>query len=83
MILLGFNDGDNVIMGYGYLDIVDFIIQNCMNVEDNLQEFYCCVVFNICIGNSDDYFCNYGFFLIVKGWMFFFVYDMNFILNEY
>jgi len=38
MTLLGLADGDNSGTGHGYLDIVDFIIQHCTNVEANLQE---------------------------------------------
>lgn len=66
MTLLGLNDGDNANTGHGYLDIVDFILQNCTNVEDNLQELYRRVAFNICIGNSDDHFRNHGFLLVSK-----------------
>ena len=68
MTLLGLNDGDNATTGHGYLDIVDFIIQNCTNVEENLYELYRRVAFNICIGNSDDHFRNHGFLLTAKGW---------------
>ena len=83
MTLLGLNDGDNATTGYGYLDIVDFIIQNCTDVEENLQELYRRVAFNICIGNSDDHFRNHGFLLTAKGWMLSPAYDMNPTLNEY
>ena len=83
MTLLGLNDGDNAATGHGYLDIVDFIIQNCTNVEDNLQELYRRVAFNICIGNSDDHFRNHGFLLTEKGWTLSPAYDMNPTLNEY
>ena len=83
MTLLGLNDGDNATTGHGYLDIVDFIIQNCTNVEDNLQELYRRVAFNICIGNSDDHFRNHGFLLTAKGWTLSPAYDMNPTLNEY
>lgn len=54
--LLGLRDGDNALNGYGYLDIVDFIIRHCTDVEGNLRELYRRVAFNICIGNSDDLF---------------------------
>ena len=54
------------LQGHGYLDIVDFIIQNCTDVERNLQEMYRRVAFNICIGNSDDHFRNHGFLLTAK-----------------
>ena len=65
------------------MDIVDFIIQNCTNVEDNLKELYRRVVFNICIGNTDDHFRNHGFLLTAKGWTLSPAYDMNPTLNEY
>lgn len=81
--LLGLNDGDNANTGHGYLDIVDFIIQNCTKVENNLQELYRRIAFNICIGNSDDHFRNHGFLLTAKGWTLSPAYDMNPTLNEY
>ena len=83
MTLLGLNDGDNATTGHGYLDIVDFIIQSCTNVEENLQELYRRAAFNICIGNSDDHFRNHGFLLTAKGWALSPAYDMNPTLNEY
>lgn len=81
--LLGLNDGDNANTGHGYLDIVDFIIQNCTKVENNLRELYRRIAFNICIGNSDDHFRNHGFLLTAKGWTLSPAYDMNPTLNEY
>lgn len=83
MTLLGLSDGDNATTGHGYLDIVDFIIQNCTDVERNLQELYRRVAFNICIGNTDDHFRNHGFLLTAKGWTLSPAYDMNPTLNEY
>jgi serine/threonine-protein kinase HipA len=83
MTLLGLNDGDNATTGRGYLDIVDFIIQNCTNVEESLHELYRRVAFNICIGNSDDHFRNHGFLLTAKGWTLSPAYDMNPTLNKY
>ncbi len=83
MTLLGLNDGNNANTGHGYLDIVDFILQNCTNVEDNLQELYRRVAFNICVGNTDEHFRNHGFLLTAKGWTLSPAYDMNPSLNEY
>ena len=83
MSLLGLKDGDNAQSGFGYLDIVDFIIQGCCDVEKNLHELYRRVAFNICIGNSDDHFRNHGFLLTPKGWTLSPAYDMNPTLNEY
>ncbi|MDL2309805.1 type II toxin-antitoxin system HipA family toxin [Parabacteroides sp. OttesenSCG-928-B22] len=83
MTLLGLNDGNNATTGHGYLDIVDFIIQNCTHVENNLQALYRRVAFNICIGNSDDHFRNHGFLLTAKGWTLSPAYDINPTLNNY
>ncbi len=83
MTLLGLSDGDNASNGFGYLDIVDFIIQHCTDVQANLQELYRRVAFNICIGNSDDHFRNHGFLLTAKGWTLSPAYDMNPTLNPY
>ena len=83
MTLLGLTDGCDAKTGNGYLDIVDFIIQNCCDVEYNLRQLYRRVAFNIAIGNSDDHFRNHGFLLTPKGWTLSPAYDMNPTLNEY
>ena len=83
MTLLGLTDGCDAKTGNGYLDIVDFILQNCCDVEDNLRQLYRRVAFNIAIGNSDDHFRNHGFLLTPKGWTLSPAYDMNPTLNEY
>ena len=83
MTLLGLSDGDNESTGNGYLDIVDFIIQNCTDVNENLHELYRRVAFNICIGNSDDHFRNHGFLLTPKGRTLSPAYDINPTSNEY
>ena len=83
MTLLGLSDGSNAQTGNGYLDIVDFILQSCCQVEDNLRQLYRRVAFNIAIGNTDDHFRNHGFLLTPKGWTLSPAYDMNPTTNEY
>jgi serine/threonine-protein kinase HipA len=83
MTMLGRSDGDSYANGYGYLDIVDFILKGCTRVEDNLRELYRRVAFNICIGNTDDHFRNHGFLLVTKGWTLSPAYDLNPSLSEY
>lgn len=83
MTLLGLHDGDNAMNGYGYLDIVDFIIRHCRDVEGNLKELYRRVAFNICVGNSDDHFRNHGFLLTPKGWTLSPAYDINPTLSKH
>lgn len=83
MTLLGLTDGANAQTGNGYLDIVDFILQNCCDVENNLRQLYRRVAFNIAIGNTDDHFRNHGFLLTPRGWTLAPAYDLNPTLNEY
>lgn len=83
MTLLGLTDGCDAKTGHGYLDIVDFILQNCCDVESNLRQLYRRVAFNIAIGNSDDHFRNHGFLLTSRGWTLSPAYDMNPTLNDH
>ena len=83
MTLLGLTDGSDAQTGNGYLDIVDFILQNCCKVEENLRQLYRRVAFNIAIGNTDDHFRNHGFLLTPQGWTLSPAYDMNPTTNEY
>ncbi len=77
MTLLGLTDGCNATTGNGYLDIVDFILQHCCEVEWNLRQLYRRVAFNIAVGNSDDHFRNHGFLLTPRGWTLSPAYDLN------
>lgn len=77
MSLLGLDDGAGGSTGNGYLDIVEFILQSCANVRNNLRELYRRVAFNIMFGNTDDHFRNHGFLLTPKGWTLSPAYDIN------
>lgn len=77
MSLLGLEDGDGSCTGNGYLDVVDFILQGCVDVGQNLRELYRRVAFNVMFGNTDDHFRNHGFLLTPKGWTLSPAYDIN------
>ena len=77
MSLLGLEDGAGSSTGNGYLDIVDFILQGCVDVQQNLRELYRRVAFNVMFGNTDDHFRNHGFLLTSKGWTLSPAYDIN------
>lgn len=77
MSLLGLDDGAGSSTGNGYLDIVDFILQGCVDVGWNLRELYRRVAFNVLFGNTDDHFRNHGFLLTPKGWTLSPAYDIN------
>ena len=77
MSLLGLDDGAGSGTGNGYLDIVDFILQGCVNAKQNLRELYRRAAFNVMFGNTDDHFRNHGFLLTPKGWTLSPAYDIN------
>ena len=77
MSLLGLDDGSGASTGDGYLDIVDFIVRNCTDVQQNLHELYRRVAFNVLFGNTDDHFRNHGFILTPRGWTLSPAYDIN------
>ena len=77
MSLLGLDDGAGSSTGNGYLDIVDFILRGCTDVQKNLRELYRRVAFNVMFGNTDDHFRNHGFLLTPKGWTLSPAYDIN------
>ena len=91
MSLLGLDDEAGSSTGNGYLDIVDFILRACTDVQQNLRELYRRVAFNIMFGNTDDHFRNHGFLLTPKGWTLSPAYDINpgtrdyqcLLINEY
>ena len=77
LTLTGLKDGDGASSGHGYLDIVDVMLENCIDLERNLEALFRRVAFNICIGNTDDHFRNHGFLLTKQGWTLSPAYDMN------
>ncbi len=72
--LLGHTDG---VEGVSYLDLAAFIMRNGGNVEEDLQELWKRIVFNIAIKNTDDHLRNHGFLLSQAGWILSPAYDVN------
>lgn len=76
MTLLGYTDGEGS-EGASYLDMVEFISKNGVDIEKDLQELWRRIVFSICVKNTDDHLRNHGFLLTDKGWMLSPAYDIN------
>lgn len=74
--ILGYSDGTGASDGVSYIELAEFITLNDIPVD--LREMWPRVVFNICIGNSDDHLRNHGFLLKhTRDWKFSPVYDIN------
>lgn len=77
MNLLGYQDGDGAKTGASYLELADLIGVSGEQVKADLEELWKRIVFNICIGNTDDHLRNHGFLLGEQGWRLSPVYDLN------
>ncbi len=77
MAMLGYQDGANEQIGVSYLEIVEFLMEHGGNVDNDLEELWQRIVFNICVSNSDDHLRNHGFILTGNGWVLSPAYDIN------
>lgn len=60
-----------------YLDIVEFIQFSGSHVDEDLQQLWRRIVFNVLISNTDDHLRNHGFILTDEGWRLSPAYDIN------
>lgn len=77
MTLLGYTDGDNHEDGGSYLELVEFISIYGANINNDLEELWRRIVFNICVSNIDDHLRNHGFIFTDNGWILSPAYDIN------
>ena len=75
MTMLGYTDGNT--QGCSYLELFEWIANNCCEVEKNLAEMWLRIVFNIAVSNCDDHLRNHGFLLTPNGWTLSPAYDLN------
>ncbi len=77
MAMLGKNDGDSAETGVSYLDLAEFLIRNGTQVNQDLEQLWRRIVFNISVSNVDDHLRNHGFLLQKRGWTLSPAFDMN------
>ncbi|MGQ3014203.1 MAG: type II toxin-antitoxin system HipA family toxin [Flavobacteriales bacterium] len=77
MTMLGHTDGEHAAEGVSYLELVGFITQYGSKVNEDLEQLWRRIVFNICVSNTDDHLRNHGFLLEKDGWTLSPAYDMN------
>ncbi len=83
MTLLQRQDGDDASTGTSYLEIAEFIMQYGSQPDNDLEQLWRRIVFNICVSNVDDHLRNHGFILEENGWRLSPAYDMNPVPNAY
>lgn len=77
MTMLRKKDGDSGETGVSYLDLADFLIKNGARVDNDLEQLWRRIIFNISVSNIDDHLRNHGFLLREDGWVLSPAYDMN------
>ena len=60
-----------------YLELAEFIQTHGAQVNENLEQLWRRIVFNIAVSNTDDHLRNHGFILTEKGWVLSPAYDIN------
>jgi serine/threonine-protein kinase HipA len=60
-----------------YLELAEFIQNHGTQINENLEQLWRRIVFNIAISNTDDHLRNHGFILSDRGWVLSPAYDLN------
>jgi serine/threonine-protein kinase HipA len=77
MTLIGHNENDLRQQPASYLELVDFIENNCSSPTHDLHELWRRIVFSIYVSNTDDHLRNHGFIIDELGWKLSPAYDIN------
>jgi len=77
LTMLGYKDGTSFSDGASYLELAEFLIQQGVKVNKDLEELWRRIVFYICVSNTDDHLRNHGFILTDNGWLLSPAYDIN------
>jgi serine/threonine-protein kinase HipA len=63
--------------GASYLELAEFLIRNGSNTQEDLEQLWTRILFNVMVSNSDDHLRNHGFILDTTGWRLSPAYDIN------
>ncbi len=77
MTLLQRTDGDDASKGASYIELANFIMHQGAQPEQDLDQLWRRIVFNICISNVDDHLRNHGFIVESNGWRLSPAFDIN------
>ncbi|WED22570.1 HipA domain-containing protein [Vibrio sp. JC009] len=79
MTQLEYYDGNDD--GASYLELAEFLIQSGSKTQEDLEQLWTRMLFNIMVSNSDDHLRNHGFIFDTTGWRLSPAYDINPTLN--
>lgn len=78
LTMLGKSDGYDASEGASYIEIAEWLMRHGGNVDNDLQELWSRIVFNMLVSNVDDHMRNHGFLLDPhEGWCLSPAYDIN------
>jgi len=77
LTLLERSDGDDASTGASYLELAEVLVQYGSRTNQDLEELWRRIAFNVCVSNTDDHLRNHGFLLERTGWFLAPAYDMN------
>lgn len=75
MTQLEYYDGNDD--GASYLELAEFLTQHGSNTQEDLEQLWTRMLFNIMVSNSDDHLRNHGFIFDMTGWRLSPAYDIN------
>ena len=74
MTQLGYYDGDD---DASYLELAEFLVNEGSDTEEDLEQLWRRIIFNIAVSNTDDHLRNHGFIFHQGGWRLSPAYDIN------
>ena len=77
MTMLGHADGEDYQDGISYLEMVEFLSRHSHTSNQDLEQLWRRILFNVFVSNTDDHLRNHGFLLEANGWTLSPAYDMN------
>jgi serine/threonine-protein kinase HipA len=77
MTLLGLQDGADHHSGASYINLAEFLSRHGAKPNQDLEQLWRRIIFNICVSNTDDHLRNHGFLLTEAGWILSPAYDVN------
>lgn len=70
-------DGDDAEAGASYLELAEILIQEGARPNEDLEQLWRRILFNVAVSNTDDHLRNHAFGLTQHGWTLSPAYDLN------